>query len=287
MFPLQRRTDGDVMTTRFDSDGNEIQDAGTLAYADDLDAGIVEEPPRTSRKPAIAIMAAFVVGALVLFGFALWPRSSTATATVTGPRLSADPTGAQAPVFSGTQAPPTRLSWPTTRQAGRLRARLASAGEAQVVAGEEVAAKLPSSASTATAPPPARTPTTRPTAWTTRASSTDSRGVGVTGLLNVRDLPRRDRRGLVSRLDAATLDAMIEHHRRRSSRRRGSPWPAPPARRPARVPGAGRVGVGAAAPAGRYRRPAFRRGTGPTSRDVLNVPLRRMGPGPGAKMEAL
>ena len=91
------------MTTRFDSDGNEIQDAGSLAYADDLEDGIVEEPPRTSRKPAIAIMAAFVVGALVLFGFALWPRSSTATATVTGPRLAADPAGAQAPVFSGTQ----------------------------------------------------------------------------------------------------------------------------------------------------------------------------------------
>jgi len=92
------------MTTRFDSDGNEIQDAGTLAYADDLESGIVEEPPRSSRKPAIAIMAAFVVGALVLFGFALWPRNATATASVTGPRLSADPRGAQAPVFSGIQA---------------------------------------------------------------------------------------------------------------------------------------------------------------------------------------
>ena len=43
------------MTTRFDSDGNEIQDAGSLAYADDLEDGIVEEPPRTSRKPAIAL----------------------------------------------------------------------------------------------------------------------------------------------------------------------------------------------------------------------------------------
>jgi cytochrome c biogenesis protein CcmG/thiol:disulfide interchange protein DsbE len=57
----------------------------------------------SSRRIGIFIMAVIVVVALVLFGFALAPRSSNATANVTGPRLSADPVGQQAPVFSGTQ----------------------------------------------------------------------------------------------------------------------------------------------------------------------------------------
>jgi len=71
-----------------------------------LDTGSVipSEPSATgSRRIGVFILAVIVVVALVLFGFALAPRSSSATANVTGPRLSADPVGQQAPVFSGTQ----------------------------------------------------------------------------------------------------------------------------------------------------------------------------------------
>ena len=77
-----------------------IQDARG-ADADQVDTA---EPSATSsRRIGIFILAVIVVVALVLFGFALAPRSSSATANVTGPRLSADPIGSMAPVFSGTQ----------------------------------------------------------------------------------------------------------------------------------------------------------------------------------------
>jgi thiol-disulfide isomerase/thioredoxin len=69
--------------------------------ADSIDSA---EPSATSsRRIGIFVLAVIVVVALVLFGFALAPRSSNATANVTGPRLSADPIGQMAPVFSGTQ----------------------------------------------------------------------------------------------------------------------------------------------------------------------------------------
>jgi len=62
-----------------------------------------EETPSSSRKPAIAILAGFVVLVLVLFGFALWPRSSNAATDIVGAALSQDPVGQSAPQFSGTQ----------------------------------------------------------------------------------------------------------------------------------------------------------------------------------------
>jgi thiol-disulfide isomerase/thioredoxin len=78
----------------------------TMQSEGGADADQVEtaEPSATSsRRIGIFILAVIVVVALVLFGFALAPRSSSATANVTGPRLSADPIGSMAPVFSGTQ----------------------------------------------------------------------------------------------------------------------------------------------------------------------------------------
>ena len=68
-----------------------------------MDVETVETDPGSSRRIGIFVLAVIVVVALVLFGFALAPRSSSATASVTGPRLSADPVGQMAPVFNGTQ----------------------------------------------------------------------------------------------------------------------------------------------------------------------------------------
>lgn len=89
------------MTTYFNDQGENVEGATQTLLEPDTDAA--EEARISSRKPAIAIMAGFVAVVLVLFGFALWPRSSGDTANVTGPRLSADPRGAQAPVFSGVE----------------------------------------------------------------------------------------------------------------------------------------------------------------------------------------
>ena len=55
----------------------------------------------TSRKGALIGFTVVVTVALLLLGFALWPRYQTATASVSGQRLSADPVGQSAPVFSG------------------------------------------------------------------------------------------------------------------------------------------------------------------------------------------
>ena len=85
------------------------EEATTMTIQQDelpLDTGTDEsaEPSAaSSRRIGIFVLAVIVVVALVLFGFALAPRSSNATANVTGPRLSADPIGQMAPVFSGTQ----------------------------------------------------------------------------------------------------------------------------------------------------------------------------------------
>jgi len=85
------------------------EEATTMTIQQDelpLDPGTDEsaEPSAaSSRRIGIFVLAVIVVVALVLFGFALAPRSSNATANVTGPRLSADPIGQMAPVFSGTQ----------------------------------------------------------------------------------------------------------------------------------------------------------------------------------------
>ncbi len=93
-----------MTTQNFDHDDDQPPEATTMTLDQRTDLEPLDaEIPSTSRKPAIAIMAAIVVGVLVLFGFALWPRNSTATANVTGPRLAADPRGAMAPVFSGEQ----------------------------------------------------------------------------------------------------------------------------------------------------------------------------------------
>jgi thiol-disulfide isomerase/thioredoxin len=90
-----------------DHDDEQPQEATTMTISEQDGLETVEpseELPTSSRKAGIAILAAFVVGVMVLFGFALWPRSSSATANVTGPRLAADPRGSMAPVFSGTQS---------------------------------------------------------------------------------------------------------------------------------------------------------------------------------------
>lgn len=68
----------------------------------DVETTVVEdEVVPTSRKGALIGFAAVVTVALVLLGFALWPRYQTATAAVSGQRLSADPVGQAAPVFTG------------------------------------------------------------------------------------------------------------------------------------------------------------------------------------------
>jgi cytochrome c biogenesis protein CcmG, thiol:disulfide interchange protein DsbE len=71
------------------------------------DADLAEYAPEAeavdgSRRIGVTVLALIVVVVLVLFGFALAPRSSSATASVTGQQLSQDPRGAAAPDFTGT-----------------------------------------------------------------------------------------------------------------------------------------------------------------------------------------
>ena len=63
------------------------------------------EPPEeivpTSRKGALIGLGVVVLAVVVMFGFALAPRYQTASASVAGQQLSADPVGQMAPEFSG------------------------------------------------------------------------------------------------------------------------------------------------------------------------------------------
>ena len=77
-----------------------------------------DEVVPTSRKGALIGFIVVVVVAVGLFAFALFPRYQTATASVSGERLSADPVGQSAPVFSG-----VRLSDGTTMKLSDLRGK--------------------------------------------------------------------------------------------------------------------------------------------------------------------
>jgi cytochrome c biogenesis protein CcmG/thiol:disulfide interchange protein DsbE len=77
-----------------------------------------DEVVPTSRKGALIGFTAVVTIALVLLGFALWPRYQTATAQVSGQRLSADPTGQSAPDFTA-----VRLSDGSTMKLSDLRGK--------------------------------------------------------------------------------------------------------------------------------------------------------------------
>jgi len=60
-----------------------------------------EELVPTSRKGALIGLGVVVLAVVVLFGFALAPRYQTASASVAGQQLSADPVGQMAPEFNG------------------------------------------------------------------------------------------------------------------------------------------------------------------------------------------
>ena len=60
-----------------------------------------EEIVPTSRKGALIGLGVVVLAVVVMFGFALAPRYQTASASVAGQQLSADPVGQMAPEFSG------------------------------------------------------------------------------------------------------------------------------------------------------------------------------------------
>jgi len=60
-----------------------------------------EEAVSTSRKGAFIGLGVVVLAVVVMFGFALAPRYQTASASVAGQQLSADPVGQMAPEFSG------------------------------------------------------------------------------------------------------------------------------------------------------------------------------------------
>ena len=60
-----------------------------------------EELVPTSRKGALIGLGVVVLAVVVLFGFALAPRYQTASASVAGQQLAADPVGQVAPEFSG------------------------------------------------------------------------------------------------------------------------------------------------------------------------------------------
>ena len=59
-----------------------------------------EELVPTSRKGALIGLGVVVLAVVVLFGFALAPRYQTASASVAGQQLSADPVGQMAPEFT-------------------------------------------------------------------------------------------------------------------------------------------------------------------------------------------
>ena len=60
-----------------------------------------EEIVPTSRKGALIGLGVVVLAVVVMFGFALAPRYQTASASVAGQQLAADPVGQMAPEFSG------------------------------------------------------------------------------------------------------------------------------------------------------------------------------------------
>jgi len=81
-------------------------------------AAAEDEVVPTSRKGALIGFVTVVVIAVGLFAFALFPRYQTATAQVSGQRLSADPVGQSAPDFSG-----VRLSDGSTMKLSDLRGK--------------------------------------------------------------------------------------------------------------------------------------------------------------------
>ena len=64
-------------------------------------APIEDEVVPTSRKGAMIGFGVVVLGVVLVLGFALFPRYQTATASVAGNRLTADPIGQSAPDFTG------------------------------------------------------------------------------------------------------------------------------------------------------------------------------------------
>ena len=78
-----------------------MQSAENLGVETDAEVDVETVP--TDRRAGVAVLVTIVVGALLIFGFALAPRSSSANASVTGPRLSADPRGSMAPDFTSAQ----------------------------------------------------------------------------------------------------------------------------------------------------------------------------------------
>jgi cytochrome c biogenesis protein CcmG/thiol:disulfide interchange protein DsbE len=87
--------------------GNDSQEGQAMTAMDFHEPTDVEtlEPTEelvpTSRKGALIGLGIVVLAVVVMFGFALAPRYQTASASVAGQQLSADPVGQMAPEFNG------------------------------------------------------------------------------------------------------------------------------------------------------------------------------------------
>ena len=87
-----------------ENDSQEGQAMTAMDFHEPTDVETLEptdEVVPTSRKGAFIGLGVVVLAVVVLFGFALAPRYQTASASVAGQQLSADPVGQMAPEFNG------------------------------------------------------------------------------------------------------------------------------------------------------------------------------------------